>query len=164
MKVWEFYLPSPEHTELFAQCLGRCLQPKMLLTLSGDIGAGKTTVVRALLRSLGVDGAIKSPTFSLVESYDIGTQHFHHFDLYRIIEETELEFLGFRDYFQSDAICCIEWPERMNLAPDHVDIALILTRVSEGRNIRMMVQDKYESVIEHQFNSFNDVLDLLHNP
>ena len=111
----------------------------LVLTFQGEIGAGKTTFIRALLRALGVKGAIKSPTFSLVESYQLGSsrstrdklqqsqkssreEYLHHFDLYRIHDEHELEYLGFRDYFSDNAICCIEWPERTSFCLGMADI------------------------------------------
>jgi tRNA threonylcarbamoyladenosine biosynthesis protein TsaE len=106
----------------------------LIVTFSGEIGAGKTTLVRAFLRALGVDSAIKSPTFSLVESYSINPSLFiHHFDLYRIVAEEELDLIGFRDYFVENAVCCIEWPER---APDYlstIDIAFSLDIKKMGR-------------------------------
>lgn len=111
-------------TEAFARRMAVSLPAPFVLTLSGEMGAGKTTFARALLRSLGVTGAIKSPTFSLVESYPLEAQMFHHFDLYRIHELTELDYIGFRDYFTEDAICCIEWPERAQGSLKAVDLAL----------------------------------------
>jgi len=108
-------LPSVAHTERFAERLATHIHPPMTITLSGDIGAGKTTLVRAMLRALGVQCRIKSPTYSLIESYDLPTQQVHHFDFYRLIDALELEAIGFRDYFQPTSICCIEWPERVPL-------------------------------------------------
>ncbi len=143
----DFYLPSVHHSELFAQHLARCVTSPMVMTFSGDIGAGKTTMIRAMLRALGVECRIKSPTFSLVETYDLPTSHFHHFDLYRILDESELEFLGFRDYFQSDSICCIEWPERMTMSPDQIDLALSITTVGDGRAVTLLVKEELMQVV-----------------
>ncbi|HVT61973.1 MAG TPA: tRNA (adenosine(37)-N6)-threonylcarbamoyltransferase complex ATPase subunit type 1 TsaE [Legionellaceae bacterium] len=137
-----FFLPNTHHSELFAQYIAQCMTAPMLITLSGEIGAGKTTIIRALLRALGVIGPIKSPTFSLVETYVLpkNNSQFHHFDLYRIVDESELEFLGFREFFQSSAICCIEWPERINIKPEVVDFHLALTYANDGRQISMTGQ------------------------
>lgn len=141
-------LPSIQDTEQYAQTLAQCLKVPMVITLSGDLGAGKTTLMRALLRALGVEGPIKSPTYSLVETYDLPMNpslssapvQVHHFDLYRLADESELEFLGFRDYFQANTICCIEWPERIKLAPEQIDLALLLIDSGNGRTLSIQTK------------------------
>ncbi|PJD92540.1 MAG: tRNA (adenosine(37)-N6)-threonylcarbamoyltransferase complex ATPase subunit type 1 TsaE [Legionella sp.] len=137
----DLYLPTVHHSEVFAQHLAKCVTSPMVMTFSGDIGAGKTTIIRALLRAMGVRCSIKSPTFSLVETYEVPDAHFHHFDLYRIVDESELEFLGFRDYFQSDAICCIEWPERITMNPDQIDMAITIVQAGDGRELSLHIQE-----------------------
>lgn len=81
--------------------------------LSGDLGVGKTTFVRGILRGLGYAGAVVSPTFSLIETYQFDAFNIQHFDLYRLEDEQELELIGFRDYFTNDNIIIIEWPQRI---------------------------------------------------
>lgn len=128
-------LPTPLASEQFAARIAACLVSPLTLTFSGEIGAGKTTLIRAMLRSLGETSAIKSPTFSLVESYRINHLQIHHFDLYRISDESELEYIGFRDYFSHDAVCCIEWPERVPNCITHVDVGFSLSLNGAGRQV-----------------------------
>lgn len=157
-------LPSPEHTDYFAQHLAQYLSLPMVITLSGDIGAGKTTVVRALLRALGVQGPIKSPTYSLLETYDLPSNSLlfsmpaqcHHFDLYRVMDDSELDLIGFRDYFQSNAICCIEWPEHSSLPSDLIDVALLITRSGNGRTLHLKANARTEPLLRLCVQQFND--------
>ena len=150
-----FDMPTLAMAEIWAIRLASCLVYPMVFTFSGALGSGKTTFIRALLRRLGVNTVIKSPTFSLVESYEGSQGRIHHFDLYRIDVETELDDIGFRDYFEDNALCCIEWPERISLSPDHIDLALLLIRSEHGRTLMMQANAKTAPILHKSVHNFN---------
>jgi tRNA threonylcarbamoyladenosine biosynthesis protein TsaE len=101
---------SEAQTQAVAARLSAVCKAPLLITFSGELGAGKTTFIRGLLRGCGVTGAIKSPSYGLIEPYARGDATIYHMDLYRLTSAEELEFIGFRDYLSD--ICLIEWPER----------------------------------------------------
>lgn len=128
------YLKSLESTEAFAKEMADVLSPPLIVGLRGEIGMGKTSLVRALLRNLGIQSAIKSPTFNLVETYETQLAMIHHFDLYRINSIDDLEYLGFRDYLQGSQICLIEWPEKIENLLD-VIMEFHIPQDSDGREL-----------------------------
>lgn len=101
--------------------------------LHGDLGAGKTTFVRGVLQGLGYQGKVKSPTYTLVESYSFAELTLYHFDLYRFMDEEEWDAAGFREYFNAHSVCMIEWPEKAHNVLPAPDIDLTLTHQSSGR-------------------------------
>lgn len=105
----------------------------MIVTLEGDLGTGKTTLVRGMLRARGVEGAIKSPTYALVEHYPVSSLYFYHFDFYRFMSPDEWDAAGMSDYFRDDAVCIVEWPERVGERLPAADLALSLAYASDGR-------------------------------
>ena len=118
------------------------LQPGLNIYLHGDLGAGKTTFVRGVLRGLGHSGKVKSPTYTLVEPYTFSDYNIYHFDCYRFIDEEEWEAAGFREYFNPHSICMIEWPEKAAQLLPQADIDVRLSLY----NTRSQVS------IEHQEN------------
>jgi tRNA threonylcarbamoyladenosine biosynthesis protein TsaE len=103
--------------------------------IRGPLGAGKTTLVRGVLRGLGFRGAVKSPTFTLVEPYSFPSCTLFHFDLYRLKDPEELEFIGIRDYLGGDGVCLIEWPERGGNVLPEPDLDVMIEPVDHGRNV-----------------------------
>ena len=142
MSVASLHLADAAATEAAGARLALQLHPGMVVTLSGDLGAGKTTLVRGCLRKLGWQGAVKSPTYTLVEHYPFSSLYFYHFDFYRFADPSEWETAGLADYFRSDAVCMIEWPERVAglLPPADIDIALAYPKAGgSGRDLSLSV-------------------------
>ncbi len=104
----------------------RGLRGGMIVTLSGELGAGKTTLARGCLRALGWDGPVKSPSYTLVEHYPFSSLYFYHFDFYRFADPSEWETAGLADCFRNDSVCMIEWPERVAGLLPSPDLALTL--------------------------------------
>ncbi|MEP3349646.1 MAG: tRNA (adenosine(37)-N6)-threonylcarbamoyltransferase complex ATPase subunit type 1 TsaE [Marinomonas sp.] len=110
--------------------------------LEGDLGMGKTTFVRGILRGLGYDGPVKSPTYTIVEPYDVANIEAFHFDLYRVSDPEELEYMGIRDYFSDTCLCLIEWAEMgVGVLPE-ADFIVSIDRIKEGRHV--LVEAKTE--------------------
>lgn len=121
----------------FGEALGHALEGRGHVHLQGELGAGKTTLARGVLRAYGHRGAVKSPTYTLVEPYRLGDIHVHHFDLYRLGDPEELEFIGARDLLAEDSLSLIEWPSRGEGWLPVADLVVALSVVGAGREARL---------------------------
>lgn len=133
----EIYLPS-EAAQL--DC-GRALAERLrgqngVVFLRGDLGAGKTTLVRGLLRALGHLGSVRSPTYTLIEPYEAGDQRIHHLDLYRLGDPEELEYLGLRDLLDGEGLVLVEWPERGAGMLPEPELIIEIEHAPPGRRLR----------------------------
>lgn len=131
------YLADEPATLALGARLSPLLEPGLVITLRGDLGAGKTTLVRGLLRALGFTGRVKSPTYTLVEAYNLSRLHLYHFDFYRFQDPREWNEAGFREVAGTEAICLIEWPERARgqLPPVDLDISLSVSNESRAASL-----------------------------
>jgi len=123
-------------TMALASQMARACFKQGIIYLSGDLGAGKTCWVRGFLRGLGYQGQVKSPTYSLVEQYDIAGLTIFHFDLYRLSGPQQIQDLGIRDYCMETSVCIIEWPERGETVLPAADLQCTFEFIPEGRLLR----------------------------
>ncbi|PKO47512.1 MAG: tRNA (adenosine(37)-N6)-threonylcarbamoyltransferase complex ATPase subunit type 1 TsaE [Betaproteobacteria bacterium HGW-Betaproteobacteria-22] len=138
--------------------LATCMMPNLTIYLHGDLGAGKTTLVRGLLHGLGFVGKVKSPTYTIVEPYEIirdGEPLFnlYHFDLYRFNDEEEWESAGFRDYFNAGSVCLIEWPEKAAHILPIPDIDIQLALNEPGRRVTITGHSAHAEKCLQKFNA-----------
>ena len=133
----DLILPDAAATEALGAALASLLRRGGCVLLSGDLGAGKTTLVRALLRTLGHAGPVRSPTYAIVEPYRIGDLEVYHLDLYRIADAAELDFLGLRDWLRPENLVLVEWPERAGDRLPPADLIITLSHAGEGRRAQL---------------------------
>lgn len=130
---YEQYLADEIQTVAFGRALGASISATVVINLKGTLGAGKTTFCRGVLSAFGHSGAVKSPTYTLVEPYEYPPWTVYHFDLYRLASPDELEYIGIRDYFHESAVCLIEWPEKSGGLLPNPDLTINITVSGEGR-------------------------------
>jgi tRNA threonylcarbamoyladenosine biosynthesis protein TsaE len=151
-------LLNEQDTELLGAELWRVLPDKCLVFLNGELGAGKTTLTRGVLRASGHKSAVKSPTYTLVEEYDTARGKVFHFDLYRLKDPEELEWMGIRDYLEQQSLCFIEWPELGKGLLPVPDIVISLKTEGDGRiaKINVLSEKLQNKLILHWKN--NDIV------
>ncbi len=120
--------------------LAATLAPGLVVYLEGELGMGKTTLVRGIVQAMGHAGAVKSPTYTLVEPYELSEITLYHFDLYRLGHPEELEFMGIRDYFSDHSLALIEWPERGQSFLPPADLVVRIEREGRGRRLQLAAQ------------------------
>ena len=144
MQHFRLTLADETATLLLGGQLAQVLHPGLVIFLRGDLGAGKTTFARGILRGLGYEGKVKSPTYNLIELYKISKLYLYHFDFYRFEDPTEWEDAGFREYFNAESICLVEWPEKSNKAAGlpAADLRVVLHVAGSGRNVSIFADSE----------------------
>ncbi|MBK9244868.1 MAG: tRNA (adenosine(37)-N6)-threonylcarbamoyltransferase complex ATPase subunit type 1 TsaE [Burkholderiales bacterium] len=120
------------------------------MALAGDLGTGKTSVVRAMLRALGVAGPVRSPTFTLVEPYVVSSLNFYHFDFYRLGDPEEFSFAGFREMFGKSSVCLIEWPDKAAGHLPTADLRIALRLAGEVRHASLTAATELGAACLHR--------------
>ncbi|HXZ47949.1 MAG TPA: tRNA (adenosine(37)-N6)-threonylcarbamoyltransferase complex ATPase subunit type 1 TsaE [Usitatibacter sp.] len=128
------FLPDEAATLALGAALAQALEPGLVVYLRGELGAGKTTLARGVLRGLGYTGPVRSPTYALVEVYELSRLHLHHFDFYRFSDPREWIDAGFRESFDARTVSLIEWPEKAAGSVPPADVEIMLAPSGSGRS------------------------------
>jgi tRNA threonylcarbamoyladenosine biosynthesis protein TsaE len=139
--VLQVSLHNEEEMIEFGHRIAEATAGDAVIFLLGDLGMGKTTLSRGILRGMGHQGSVKSPTYTLVEPYEIGDKRVYHFDLYRLADPEELEYLGIRDYFDDQSLCLVEWPDKGRGVLPKPDLILDIALEGRGRCLSFRPQN-----------------------
>ena len=137
------------------ELLAKACHDALVFYLYGELGAGKTTLVRGFMRGMGYSAAVKSPTYTLIEPYEVGARHLYHLDLYRVRDAAELDYLGLRELQDSNAILLVEWPERGEGFLPPADILLKIDYAAEGRHLSLEARSVAGEKLMREFASDN---------
>ena len=135
---------SPEETFQVGKSLGEKAYPGQVITLTGDLGVGKTVFTQGLAKGLGIEEPVNSPTFTIVQVYEGGRLPFYHFDVYRIGDVSEMDEIGYEDYFYGNGICFIEWADLIeDILPEHYTEIRIEKNLAKGTDYRLITMTRY---------------------
>lgn len=150
------FLSDETQQVALAKLVAQQLESSFVMFLQGDLGVGKTTFARGFIQASGFTGVVKSPTYTLVEPYPISHHRMcYHFDLYRLAEPEELEFIGARDYFNEKDVCLVEWPEKAHGFLPAADWVCVFSHHRQGRNLEISaLSDKGKSLMLRVFSDY----------
>ena len=152
-RSFESHLSDEVATVTMGNQIAAIIEQGAVIYLHGDLGAGKTTFTRGVVQGFGHTGKVKSPTYTLVEPYELEKANVYHFDLYRLGDPEELEYMGIRDYFSADAICVVEWPEKGGEFIPVPDLNITLSYVDDERKIVIKSASERGVAIVEKLNS-----------
>ncbi len=150
MSISELHIKNELAMQILGRTLARLCSGACVIYLIGDLGAGKSTLARAFLRELGVTGTIKSPTYSLVELYEVAGRQLYHLDLYRLADPEELEYLGIRDWLGEGALSLVEWPQLGRGVLPCADLEITIDYAQSQRRVRIEALSQLGRKIQQQ--------------